>query len=256
MMGGNSFSVDLYPTRRQEPDRMEHNTPEEARQRLISDPAPDTIWVLGAGQFGALAIKRLSRRYPRASFLVVDTCDERLDEIRRKFGAAVRKENGVRFIARNRIPDDVWVIPAIPVHVAFQWILAELDLMGKAETIPVPMEIDHQVPNAYRSPDGAIYGSFATFRCPDACNEPDDICTYTKEPRLGNLFELFSQIDCSPAEMIVVRSLQMAPGVGGYTGLHLRNALRTIRRQPGMYLIATSCRCHGVINALNWATNS
>jgi hypothetical protein len=50
--------------------------------------------------------------------------------------------------------------------------------------------------------------------------------------------------------MEVIRSWQLAPGVGGYRVAQLRASLERIERQPTKYLIATSCRCHAVIDAL------
>jgi hypothetical protein len=234
---------------------MKNNTEESSRQPLTEWIHPEKMWILGAGRFGTIAAQRLSRRYPRASFLVVDTMEEKLAEVHEKLELPIHMEDAVSFLGNHPPSDDVWVISAVPVHVAFLWLLSRLNHFGKAYSIPVPNEVDPQVPNPYRVPLGTVYTSFATFQCPDTCNEPDEICTYTKKPRLGNLFERLTQISVSEVRVVVVRSWQLAPGVGGYTGGQLKNALEEIQEDSGTYLVATSCRCHGVIDGLRWQKN-
>jgi hypothetical protein len=52
--------------------------------------------------------------------------------------------------------------------------------------------------------------------------------------------------------VVVVRSWQLAPGVGGYPAKYLEERLHEVSRRAGTYLVATSCRCHGVIDLLSW----
>lgn len=233
---------------------MQNNISESSRQLSTKSFSYKNIRILGAGHFGALAVKRLSRRYPDASFLVVDAREEKLETIRETYGFSTQVEDAVSFLVKNPFSDDTWIVPAVPIHVVFLWIMNQLECLGQVSFLPVPEEVDSQVPNPYRIPSGTLYASFATFKCPDACNEPDEICTYTKQPRPGNLFERLAQIDVPEFRVTVVRSLQLAPGVGGYTGAHLRAALKGIEKEQGKHLIATACRCHGVIDALDWKT--
>jgi hypothetical protein len=213
---------------------------------------PLEIWVLGAGRFGRLAVQRLGERHPGARITAVDAREEQLIHLREDFGVAIQVEDAISFLAGETIPDEVWIIPAVPVHVAFRWLLVELSKAGSADPLVVPDAVDSVVPNPYRVVTGSVYTSFATFLCPDFCNEPDEICTYTQKPRPGNLFERLSQMAVPGFETLVIRSWQLAPGVGGYPANHLKNSLQDISRSPGSYLVATSCRCHGVIDALRW----
>jgi len=185
--------------------------------------------------------------------LVVDRRDQKLDRIRKEMGVETHDADAVSFVALNTPSDAVWLIPAVPVHLAFQWLLVQLNVGGEARPIPVPAAVDAMVPNPYRMAGGTLYASFATFLCPDACSEPDEMCTHTKKPRPGNLFEVLSHILVPGFQVTVARSLQLAPGVGGYTAGYIRNVLEGIKTRPGAHLIATSCRCHGVIDALEWA---
>lgn len=214
---------------------------------------PQKICILGAGQFGTLAAQRLGKRYPDASFLVVDERREKLERIERDFGLTVSLEDLPSFFGNDWVDDETWIIPAIPVHFAFEWIANELRKSGEVDHPPVPEAVAGQIPNPYRALSGSLCASFATFICPDFCNEPDDICTHTKSPRLGNLYEELARIEPSECHMMVVRSWQLAPGVGGYPRGSLQNILGKIAETAeGSYLIATSCRCHGVIDALKW----
>ena len=216
---------------------------------------PREIWILGAGRFGQLAAHRLSRRHPNASFTVIDVREEKLNRIREELGFAVHAKEVIPFLlARASLPDDVWIIPAVPIHVAYQWLLARLSTKGQAHSLHVPEAVDRQVPNPYRVPSGTVYSSFATFICPDGCNEPEEMCTSTGKPRLGNLFEHLNRIELPSVGVVVVRSWQLAPGVGGYPGNYLESRLDDISQREGTYLVATSCRCHGVIDLLEWSS--
>lgn len=214
---------------------------------------PRKIAIVGAGHFGYLAARRLTRRFPEASFLVFDQHREKLDRIAGDFGVSVFIEDAPSFFENARADEQTWIIPAVPIHFAFEWILNELKKSGNAKRLPVPASVPGQIPNPYPAPSGSLCASFATFMCPDTCNEPDEICTYTKGPRRGNLFEALARIVVPEFGVAVVRSWQLAPGVGGYPEISVREVWERIGESPGgQYLVATSCRCHGVINAFEW----
>ena len=214
---------------------------------------PPKICILGAGQFGRLAVQRLSKRYPEASFLVVDERKEKLKGLEKDFGLSALAEDLQTFLENTWVDKGTWIVPAVPIHFAYQWVIHELKKVGQIEQLPIPAGVEEQIPNPYRATGGAICASFATFICPDTCSEPDEICTHTKSPRRGNLFEELAGIEVPGFDVIVVRSWQLAPGVGGYPKGSLTEVLKKIMQTPqGCYLLATSCRCHGVIDALGW----
>lgn len=213
---------------------------------------PHSIWILGAGRFGRLAAERLSKRYRDADLLVIDRCSDRLISLAEQFGTRASVEDAVDFLSREELREDLWIVPAIPVHAAFQWLLRRAGVLPRAESVPVPESVDPQVPNPFRVPDGTVYASYATFLCPDACSEPEELCTVTQQPRTANLFEELAKMDVPGFGVQVLRSLQLAPGVGGYTGGQLRDLERRVLQEKGPCVVATSCRCHGVINALRW----
>ena len=209
--------------------------------------------MLGAGRFGRLAAERLKSRFPEALLSVVDRDERRVAEISGELKIPGEVEECISSMDREAPDDDLWVVPSVPVHVAFEWVLRELGRTGNCRSQPVPEEVDVQVPNPIRAASGAVYASFATFLCPDYCGEPGEICTHTGEKRPGNLYEVLSGVNVPGFEVFVLRSWQLAPGVGGYPGRSLRELAAGVRAKPGGYLIATSCRCHGVINGLEWS---
>lgn len=213
---------------------------------------PREIWVLGLGKFGTLAWKRLKDRFPRASYVLVEEREEKTRGIPEGETTKLVIENAVAFLSGTPVPGDVWIIPAVPVHVAFRWLLNRLKLRGQASSIPLPRQIDPCLPNAMRSGEETVYTSFATFLCPDNCSEPDRICTHTGKPRPGNLYEELGRLNLPGFFTHVLRSLQLTPGVGGYPGRSLEKLHREVLGNPGNHLIATSCRCHGVVHALRW----
>ena len=223
----------------------------ESLSELPGPYPPKTLWILGAGRFGRPAAGRLRKRYPRADLLVVDRRAEKLEPLREDPSLSIHVGEALSFLSGESLPADVWIVPAIPVHVAFHWILQELGRRGLVSGLPVPPAVDALVPNPLRRGE-TLYASYATFICPDACSEPEGICTHTGGPRRGNLFECLGRISLPGYRTVVVRSMQLAPGVGGYPGWKLREALEDAASSPGQCLIATSCRCHGVIDGLSW----
>jgi len=215
---------------------------------------PRRIRILGAGRFGRLAAERLKRRFPEALLSITDRDAARIDEITGDLGIPGEVEECIQSVSRIEPADDLWLIPAVPVHVGFEWAINELDRVGEVRRLPVPEEVDSKLPNPIRVPSGTLYASFATFVCPDHCSEPEEICTHTGKARPGNLYEVFGGVVAAGFDVAVLRSWQLAPAVGGYPGRSLRELLAGINSKPGGYLVATSCRCHGVMDALEWRT--
>jgi hypothetical protein len=222
---------------------------------------PRKICILGAGRFGRIAAERLKGRFPGSSLCIVDKEADKVEAISRELQIRGVVADSLRYITEFPVPEiseisevleGTWIIPAIPVHVGFEWVLHELGRIGEIRKLPVPEDAASQVPNPIRSPSGTLYASFATFLCPDYCNEPDEVCTHTGKARPGNLYEVFQAISLPEFDVAVLRSWQLAPGVGGYPVRSLKELFDRVRTQSGKYLVATSCRCHGVVDAVEW----
>jgi hypothetical protein len=211
----------------------------------------EEIWIIGVGRFGSLAYSRLSKRAKSRVFVLVDPIKENL---LRCEGAKVTLEqsDGVDFLTRHLShaeakPD--WIIPALPVHLAAEWVLSCLG-SGGIRRIPIPPKIESLLPNPTRGSEGNIYVSHADFRCPDDCAEPRDICTVTQKPRKQNMFDLLRKLRIPPFQSLVIRSYQLGPGIGGYRPQQLFGLIQSVEQSAGSFLVCTACRCHGVITGL------
>ena len=103
------------------------------------------------------------------------------------------------------------------------------------------------LPNPINAETGQLYISIADFKCPENCPEPDEICTHTAKPRLMVLHEFLQSIQRKQVKTVVIRSRQLAPGVGGYTPRDLFAALKDIDAAKGPVSLSTACSCHGIL---------
>lgn len=210
------------------------------------------FWIIGAGRFGKMAAERLSARYPGASMLVVDKSE---DALGRLSGLPVSKiqGDGAAFLEDclqgDRNP--TWIVPAVPVHLAFEWLKKKINHEFEVINIDVPGWVDGVLPNPFRAGKGVLYASYADFTCPDNCSEPGDFCTVTGKKRKGKLYRDFAGLDIDGFVSVGIRSLQLAPGVGGYAPGVLQSVLETVRQTGDgkNFLLSTACLCHGVMNA-------
>jgi hypothetical protein len=99
-----------------------------------------------------------------------------------------------------------------------------------------------------RGPAGELYLSQARHLCPDDCDEPL-VCPVTGEGRQP-LFVKLAEASRPGLPIFVVASRQLAPGVGGYAPRRLAELAKTVAEAAGPLLIATACRCHGVVHGL------
>jgi len=237
--------------------------------------SPKDIFIIGAGTFGKKALERLSSKYPTSHITIVDRSEEALSNLSRNnpYSASFRiiKGDGVETIVQNKkiIQPETWVIPAIPVHVASEWIVRKLMYKGyNLNPAPIPEDLQTKLPNPFimAGRNDLLFISVASFICPDNCPEPPEKCTHTGKPRTGNLYEMIADAIPEPWSALVFRSFQLSPGVGGYPALYLMEGLKTLeelglsipnqrvglipRNAGHPLIIATACRCHGVVSAL------
>ncbi len=211
----------------------------------------ESFWILGAGHFGSLAVKRILQSGRDCSLLVVDHDAKPLNDLRDKDLEIIEKD-AIDFLLTQQGLGPEWIVPAIPEHVAFVWLCRQLARQGTVIPLAAPSELDLQIPNPIRAKTGALYTSFATFRCPDNCDEPEEICSVTGKRREAQLYQLIQHIEVPEFITLVIRSHQLAPGVGGYRLLALWHLLDTVRSTEKKIIVSTACRCHGVINALRF----
>lgn len=203
----------------------------------------EKVLVLGAGKFGRRAIAALAGR--AGKIVVVDYNPAALAFPDNDRIVTVCAE-GITFLAGNESQDYDWIIPALPLHVAYAWLLARLRDTGMKMT-PVPQGVD--VPGCFYSENGTVYATLSAHICPEDCPGPDDFCDLTGEERGKPLYRLLSALCVDGYETHLLHSCQLAPGIGGYSSAQLANLLAAVAgsRLPG--LVITSCACHAVINA-------
>lgn len=210
----------------------------------------EEIWIIGVGQFGFLAFERLSKSRKERRFLLVDSVNENLSRCKGP-NLITAQADGVAYLEEHLHPDNSpdWVIPALPVHLAAEWLLR---CMGphRLRRVTLPPDVESLVPHPVRGSDGNIYVSHADFRCPDDCAEPRDFCTVTGEPRKRNMFEILGNLQLPPFKALGIRSHQLGAGIGGYRPQRLFALFDKVQKARGQLLVSTACRCHGVITGL------
>ncbi len=208
----------------------------------------ETIWVMGAGKFGMRAVTALSRRHKNLEIVLVDRDFEKLDRAG-DLDCVTAHSDSVSYLETHLKPGNLpcWIVPAVPVHLAWEWCRNQLGAEGVTR-VQISPGIDRQLPNPIHGANGDVYVSHADFICPVNCSEPDDICTVTQQPRKQEMFKLLSRLQFEHFSSLVLQSQQLAPGVGGYRSEALFSLLKEIKGIDGPFLLSTACRCHGVIS--------
>ncbi|MEN8212206.1 MAG: potassium transporter [Thermodesulfobacteriota bacterium] len=208
-----------------------------------------TVWIIGAGRFGRMAVTRLKKKF---HLLIVDIDKRKLNAIEGS-NLTMEQGNGIQFLADNlRLKTDVdWIVPTLPVHLAWEWCQKKIGINTLSPLI-IPDEIDSLLPHPVRGSQSQIYVSHADFICPDNCIEPDHICTYTKKSRKKDMHLLLESLSFREFQPLVIKSRQLAPGIGGYRPSDLFNLSDKIEQIKGKLLICTACRCHGVITGASY----
>lgn len=217
--------------------------------------SPGTTWVIGGGKFGRRAVKLLHNATASMKFVVVDqqsVTDLPLD-------IEFVRADGVEWLAEQPLSDDfvTKIIPVIPVHLAAEWLKRKLTGEGAVVSpLTIPESLIDQLPHPIRLRADKIVISHADFICPDNCAEPDNICSYTQELRPPPLNKLLETMDCGDFTQIIIRSIQFAPGVGGFYLKDLYNALVRVKSLPDVpLLIGTACKCHGALDSFCFKDN-
>lgn len=202
--------------------------------------------VAGYGKFGRLAVERLLRDLAGPSITVVEkNAEQFLPEV--PDGVRSVHADAVEFIALSGSlgPEDV-ILPMVPFHLAAEFVQAR---MPQAIRVPFPSALPSLLPNPFIVNDSTLCCSRADFLCPDDCPE-GDLCTVTGLPREPLYLEL-EDLLVPGVNVVVLRSLQILPGVGGYSFAELQRVVDRVRLGPN--IIATSCKCHSVITAIHIA---
>jgi hypothetical protein len=207
--------------------------------------------ILGAGHFGRLALERLARQDEAAVFWVVDH-DPAVLAASRGPGPQINliAQDAIDFLSQRLAAGKWdWLIPMVPVHVAFAYVATDPQLGRVWQGAAAPAAVGALAPVAWRGSQGEFYLSRAEHRCPDDCRS-GAVCPVSGESREIPLYEELAALEVPGFEMKVVASRQLAPGVGGYPPGQLSALAKDLAGCRSGVLIATACRCHGVVHGL------
>jgi voltage-gated potassium channel Kch len=85
----------------------------------------ESFLILGAGRFGSLALQRILARKKVPRLVVVDR-DGHVLEKRRENSVETVAQDAIDFLVHYPGLGSEWIVPAIPVHVAFAWLCRQL----------------------------------------------------------------------------------------------------------------------------------
>lgn len=213
---------------------------------------PSSYLIIGCGRFGNRAAEKLFQKDSHSKIIVVDKSKEAFQKVSLPPIETIVCD-GVAYLNQYLLEGKKadYIIPAVPLHLAFEFILSQLKPVGaKKRRVPSLTGL----PNPMRGKGGDLYTSLANFLCPEDCPEPAQYCTVTQERREKPLFQILKDLD-GPVESKVIRSQQLGLGVGGFQTKVLSELMEDIKkkktRRP-LFLISTACRCHGVTSALSF----
>ena len=212
------------------------------------------IWILGAGRFGRQAGVTLSRKYPQSHITLIDHNHDACRGARLQ-GFSTLHRDGVHHLASRLADENVeWIIPAIPVHVAFRWIQHRLQDQYRVIKMAVPDDLVSRLPNPMTGPNHTVYTSIADFLCPPDCLQPKWGCSVTGQPRPCSVLDRLRNYGGRDFRVVVVRSISLGPGVGGYRPRDLFDALSMIMQSRLPVILSTACCCHGVVDAFRFVS--
>jgi hypothetical protein len=210
------------------------------------------IFIVGFGKVGRDILPKVHRLWPKSQVWIIDRNPEALKRNRTIHGPAVLAD-GPQFLTRYQewIRDEDWIIPALPIHLASQWLALNLKKSFKPRFISPDPRLGAGLPYCMVLGTGLL-ASYADFVCPDQCPAPLRYCFKTREKRTVPLWKFLKNHESFRGTLRVIESRQMAPGMGGYPFRELRSLLKLAYTVGPPFFVATACRCHGVIHGLTW----
>jgi len=211
-----------------------------------------TYLIIGCGRFGSRAADKLFQKDSHSNIIVVDKNKKAFKKVS-PLPIETVVSDGVSYLDQyfSKVRKIDYIIPAVPLHLAFEFILSQSKPLGGKRRMVPPLS---GLPNPMKGKTGDLYTSLANFLCSEDCPEPARYCTTTGKRRGKPLHQILKHLK-GPFESRVIHSQQLAPGVGGFRPRAMINLLEDIRKKkdPGrIILISTASRCHGVTSALSF----
>jgi hypothetical protein len=211
-----------------------------------------TYLIIGCGHFGGRAAKQLLKNKSHPKIIAVDRNPGAIEKLSH-LPVETIVDDGLsylnQFLSRGRTVD--YLIPSVPFHLAFEFILLRLRASG-ARRAEVPSLTG--LPNPETGKTGDLYTSLSDFLCPEDCPEPSRYCTVTRKKREKPLYDILRNLK-GAFESKVIISEPLAIGVGGFQPMALLAVLEDVKQlqnSRNLILISTASRCHGVTSALSF----
>jgi hypothetical protein len=213
---------------------------------------PHTYLIIGCGHFGSRAANKLFQKDSHSKIIVVDKNEKALQKVPR-LPVETAVCDGIIYLSQflSEGQKAHFIIPAVPLHLAFEFVLFQLKSMGvKRRKVPTLSGL----PNPMLGKTGDLYTSLANFFCSEDCPEPARYCTITKKRRPKPLYQVLNALE-GAFESRMIRSQQLGPGIGGFRSKALLDLPEDIKKKKNsgrLILISTASRCHGVTSALSF----
>ncbi len=211
---------------------------------------PPSYLIIGCGHFGSRAAEQLVKKNLRSKIVVVDRNKNALKKAS-SLSVGTVVSDGLPYLDQSLSEDQTftYIIPAIPSHFAFEFILLRLKRFGarRAKLPSLP-----GLPNPVKGKTGDLYTSLADFLCPEDCPGPSPYCTVTRRRREKALYQILKNLKGSFESKVII-SEQLLPGVGGFrlNGLlALLEAVQKLENSASLVLVSTASSCHAVTSAL------
>jgi len=211
-----------------------------------------TYLIIGCGHFGSRAAKQLLKKKSHPKIIAVDKNRKAVKKLSH-LPIETILEDGLsyldQFLSEGQIAHHI--IPSVPFHLAFEFILLRLKPMGARRAKAPSLS---SLPNPEIGKTGDLYTSLADFLCPEDCPEPARYCTVTRKKREKPLYDILRNLK-GPFESRVIISQPLAIGVGGFQPKELLALLEDVKKQKNsrdLILISTASRCHAVTSALSF----
>jgi len=207
--------------------------------------------IIGGGKYGCYAIEYL--RQKQKSFIVVDTDPNCLAAKRFKLKVSEHIAPEGAFFVHGDLPTALelietlkpeYVFPTAPVHIAADLAKIKFNLKPWSEAInPILPKLPEAV--VLYAGRGKLIVSFnRDHDCIDHCTMPQT-CPSSQIKKPCTMTELMRF--ASPEAFILI-SYSMAPGMGALKGSELLDFFDWAKTKE-KFIVATTCDCHGVLNA-------
>lgn len=210
------------------------------------------VLVVGFGKFGQPALPKIRRRWPKAGIWIIDRDPGNLTSGPEIAGVRVLQD-GAAFLweHRKRLDPGDWIIPAVPFHLAGDWLRRALVRYRPIRKIQPPRWLGAGLPfSLVQQKD--LYLSLADFKCPENCPAPKGTCFRTGEKRPRTLAAVLADRPIDRGTLRLLHSRQLAPGLGGFRFAELQQLEHWAQSVKSPVYLATICTCHGVVTGFSW----